>query len=675
MNLTNQSVPPPDRYSDAAYNASPAGKARRKKYRHDNSKWITDAKYLSKSIVFVDGEGINLDDGSHSYVMLGISDCVQIIDRDGLDTRRILRYLFSHLSTEDLNCIYGGSYDFNMWLKDCDETTLRLIYSSNYMDAPVDVFGYGVKWQRGKGFSIEKDGRKIVINDVVSFFQTTFVNACDQYLQDSPTWTNNRDIIIREKAKRGDFTFEELQEIDDYNQLELVLGVELVTELRARLNRVNLRPRRWNGPGAIASALFHREGIKAHMEVCPTPVAAAGRYAYFGGRFEMIRYGAVQEKVYEYDINSAYPTALTKVPSLAGGIWAHTRGDIIDHPFALYHVRYYGTRSDIPGPLGVRAKEGTVSYPTNAETWIWSPEMAVLRRYCDTVPGTEYKVVEVWHFKPASFEKPFGFVTAMYEQRQALKAAGDGAQIALKLALNSMYGKTAQQVGYIPGTASMPPRIPPYHQLEWAGFVTSWTRATVLSALLDTPGGIESAIAFETDAVFTTKPLDIKIGSGLGEWEVTEFDSLTYVQSGHYYGTTTDGKEVAKCRGIDRGFVSRETVEDTLRQPPDKRILPAELTRFYGAGVALARNNMDLWCTWRAEPKNLNLAPSGKRLHVGCDACDGDTLTLGVWHTTICPTVGGKSREFPVMWINPDPNMTDLDDFRRMEVDYENESM
>jgi len=670
----------PEPYSDKAYNRSPAGKERRGRYRHDRSRYTTNAKYLSRDIVFVDGEGINLPDGSHSYVMLGISGEKPLIDPNGLDTPRILRYLFSHLSSQNINCIYGGSYDFNMWLKGIPEEHLRRIYNSNYLSPDVDLYGYGVKWQKGKGFTITKDKRQVTINDVVSFFQAPFVTACDQYLQDSNLWIEHREMVIREKAKRGDFTLDEIDEINAYNQVELSLGIELVSELRERLNRVNLRPRRWNGPGAIAAALFTREKVKDHLADVPEPVARAARFAYMGGRFEMIKYGSVKQKVYEYDVNSAYPFALSEVPSLRDGLWSHHDGDISSHPYALYRVRYHGSRSDIPGPVAVRASTGTVSFPTNAETWVWSPEMEVLRRYCDLVEGSTYKVVEAWSFRPSNLERPFKFVPAMYTQRQELKQMGDGAQLALKLALNSMYGKTAQQVGWVAGTESAPMRIPPYHQLEWAGYITSRTRAMVLGACLESLEALESVVAFETDAVFTTRPLEqVPLSSALGDWELKEFDSLTYVQSGHYYGTLSDsphngkdvGKEVVKCRGIDRGFVSREQVENKLQLPESERILPAMLTRFYGAGVALARGLDKYWCRWITEPKNMSLFPTGKRIHTTCATCDGVGLSTSDWHTTICPVTGGVSHEFPVEWINPNPLMTELGDFRRMEVDFD----
>lgn len=649
--------------------AAPDKRARKLKYRHDNSKYVTDAKYLSKRFVAVDGEGYNKPDGSHVYNLLAISNVPPLTNRNGLSTGDILEYLWRNLSPDDINVIYGGSYDFNMWLKDLLPDTVLKIYRSNYTAAPVNYGGYGMRWIKGKGFEIERDGKKVKINDVISFFQCPFIQACDNYLGEY----DGRDILVREKARRGVFTPDELTNVAAYNNLELELLVRLCEELRARLNRVGLRPRRWDGPGAIAASLFLREKVKkARNENLPLEVMRAARFAYAGGRFEMLKYGAVKEKVYEYDINSAYPAALRNVPNLVGGVWAHHRktGDSDKRfPFALYHVTYRGTDQTIPSPLFCRAGNGTVSYPLNVETWIWSPEMETLREYCEQIPGAVYDVIESWEYRAATNVKPFAFIQALYEKRRELKAKKDGAHVGIKLGLNSLYGKLAQQVGWVAATKSFPVRVPTYHQLEWAGYATSWCRSQVLRAALRNPSAV---IAFETDALFCSEPLDgLTIGEGLGEWELTTFESLTYVQSGHYYGTKTDGEEVVKCRGIDKGFISRAAVESALTQPEQERYLEAALTRFYGAGIALARGLSEYWCRWRTEPKSLFLGPSGKRIHGACwCSSDHHGLSMGKWHRTYCPVTGGMSSEYPVEWINPNPEMTELTELRETENEW-----
>lgn len=645
-----------------------------------------DAEYLSRRIVAIDGEGLNVlrgpRRGAHDYVMLAMTDQPSIVNPDGLPTMEILDYLWENLSHEDINVIYGGSYDFNCWIADLTRDEVSELYNSDFQGKPFMYNGYALRWMRGKSFSIKRDDKTVVINDVVSFFQRPFIQACDEYLGEY----EGREILVREKARRGNFRRSELKRIGDYNNLELDLLVRLVTELRLRLHRVGLKPRRWNSPGAIAAALFDREGIKKHMnqDGIPAPVQEAARYAYAGGRFEMLKYGAVKERAYEYDINSAYPAALSHVPTLVGGTWKHWKrgnGPVPKAEFALYHVRYSNDRHPggltIPGPMFHRAENGTISYPLYSANWIWTPEFQVLQEYCDKIANAEYFVLEAWIYTPPSNVKPFGFIPALYKMRQALKKTGDGAHVGIKLALNSIYGKTAQQVGW--RLTADGPRVPTFHQLEWAGFVTSWCRAHVLRAALQKPTAI---IAFETDALFSSEPLDLPIGEGLGEWEETVFESLTYVQSGMYFGTvlkkqkdgTVKREEVIKCRGIDKGFITREMVEQKMTEPVIwDRVLEAPLTRFYGAGIALVRDFPKVWRHWLTETKNMHLFPIGKREHGSC-WCEGSSFentAVGMWHFTYCPIFGSHSHEYPVEWINPNEAMTELAEFRESENFYE----
>jgi hypothetical protein len=658
-----------ERLRQRTYNASAAGRERRKRYRHENSKWATDSEYLSRRIVAIDGEGINLPNGDHHYILLAISGVPPLTGGSRLSTLGVLEYLWRNLEPESINVIYGGSYDFNHWVRDLGRPKLEALYASRYTGKGITYGPYQLKWLRGKHFSIKRDGRLVTINDVGSYFQQPFVNACDLYLSDNPTWNNARGTIVREKARRGIFRPDEIENISDYNQLELDCLSLLVSELRARLNKVGLRPRRWDSPGAIAAALFMREGIKAHRDMdIPLDIAEAARYAYFGGRFEVIRYGISTKPAWEYDINSAYPHALSQVPSLAGGTWERISGDAGQHPFALYKVIYRNMNPDnirLPGPIPARCPDGSIVYPMEVEGWVWSPEMETLRLYAQTVKGVRYSVAQTFLFHPASSVKPFAFIDALYLMRKALKKGKDGAHLALKLALNSLYGKTAQQVGWLPETSKHPLRLPPYHQLEWAGFVTSHCRAAILRAALK---DIRSVVAFETDALFTTKPLPLDIGEGLGQFEQTDFASLTYIQSGHYYATQVDGTEVAKFRGVDRGNMIRADVERSMTRKPPYNYHEVTPIRFWGAGIALARN-LDLWCRWLPEPKKLDLQPSGKRHHGAC-LCRTEHLQRNRWHHTRCPVFTVVSKPYPVEWINPDPAMVALEEMRDSEVDY-----
>lgn len=656
------------------YNHSQKRREKRARSRKRGGRFMSDEDYLSRRIVGVDGEGVTRDDGSHDYIMLAVSGAPSLRKPGNvaLSRREILTYLWTTLEPDDLNVIYGGSYDFNMWVKGTDAKTLTYLYHSGFLGQGALLDGFMVKWSKGKKFVISKGGRSVTIYDTIAFFQQSFINACDSVLK---TY-EGRNFLVKQKAARGTFNPDDADEISRYNNLEVDLLVRLIETLREHLNDAGYRPREWYGPGALASAVLTSEGIKSAMAVTPDRVRSAARKAYAGGRFEMFKYGDSCLPVWEYDINSAYPAAIQKLPNLQQGQWIHHDSDVGALPFALYHVRYRklldwaddDSQLDVvnPGPFFYRMPHGAIAYPPVVDNWVWSPEVDAARLYVEKYGG-ELEITECWEFKRDPGSKlPFEFVGPLYAKRQNAKAARLGVQIAYKLILTSLYGKLAQQVGYVPATDKHPAKIPPFHQIEWAGYVTSYARALILKAItLDR----DAVIAVETDALFTTHPLDLPLNGGLGAWKETRFDNLTYVQSGHYYADETDAGPIIKCRGIDKGEVTRDDIQQLLQSDGSHQLV-APLTRFIGAGTGLVRG-LGIWCRWLTENRTLSLYPTGKRIHSYCAACRDDGALGHDWHQTMVPVPGGVSSEFPIAWENPNPAMQVLEDARGIVNEYE----
>src|SRR5690348_9794689 len=271
------------------YDVSEKGLARHRKYRREHG----DKKYFSREFIAYDGEGISLDDGSHLYTLFASSRGLQLQDDEGIGTNDIFESLLDakRRFPNAIHVIYGGSYDFNMWLTDVSLRRMEQLY-----DRGTCLWGaYKITWRRGKSLRITDrvKNETIIVYDVVSFFQRPFVQACDEYLTNDEYWQSVRDMIIDNKKSRGTFTTDDNDKVADYNHAELVLLVNLMSELRDRLGKVSLRPSRWDGPGAIATALLQREQIKRNMASVPDRVAEGGRYAYFGGRFELLKAGDV----------------------------------------------------------------------------------------------------------------------------------------------------------------------------------------------------------------------------------------------------------------------------------------------------------------------------------------------------------------------------------------------
>lgn len=582
---------PPNKHE--LYNASPKGKARKQRYRVSAS----EAAYLSKQFVAWDGEGGDEEDGSHTYFLLANSLGESITHRTGLGTVEVFDWFLTQ-SQDVTHVIYGGGYDANMWLRDVDRETLETLYQSG----KAWWMGYRIEWRGGKSFRVSKGTRKFLIYDILPFFQRSFVAACDEYLGEN--W-EYRDEILREKRRRGAFDFSQIGQISEYNRAELSTLVRLANELRERLHKVEIRVSRWDGPGAIATALYKKYGTKSHLNAPPPMVAEAGRYAYAGGRFEIIRKGHSRNKAYQYDIRSAYPAAIRHLPCLAHGEWRHVIKPTRIVPFGVYRIEVQQARASItqPQPLWHRNADGTVFFSEYPHGWYWSPEAELAN---DIGCGD---IHEGWEWHPSCECNPFGWVENLYNKRAALKRAGDGAHVGLKLGLNSLYGKLAQQIGWDPGP---PLRIPPYHSLEWAGWITSHCRVQVYRASMSAPDDI---IAFETDAVFSRIPLDLNIGDRLGEWEETVYESLTYLKSGLYYGTTLDGKDVEKTRGFNKGSITRQEVIDAIHHDAKglDSVLHAEQTRFITLGQAL-HQDFAKWRRWYTAPRNISVALNGKRI-------------------------------------------------------------
>lgn len=686
-------------------------------------------EYLSRSFFVWDGEGVTPEpEKPQRYVLLaGMSGSDRRYHSttaiQGLHTIDLFEYILrkGREYPKHIHVIYGGSYDFNMWSRNLpEETLIRLHETGSAYYGP-----YRIEWRQGKWYRVtDREARQTVtVYDVVSFFQRSFVEACELYMGEN---FPGRSLVEEGKATRSTFTLDDEKTLRRYNETELNLLLNLMVDLRERLDRVGIRVKSWHGPGAVASALLSKHGIREAMAVSPEPVAEASRYAYFGGRFEVVKFGHVppsrwkyaDSRCWQYDVNSAYPAALVNVPNLAKGEWVKVEGGLTPgsehwHRFGVHHIRWNSDPDTIrlPLPLPVRSKRGHIYYPRECAGWYWTPELHSTHEWSETFEyaqaedGCSYEVLESWVFvEDDETDRPFSWVADMYAQRLALKEAGDGAQIAVKLALNSLYGKLAQQVGWKPATDTQPLRIPTFHQLEWAGYVTSYCRAAVMRAALEDPC---SVVAFETDAIFVNKEREtLTVGPGLGDWERKEYAGLSYFQSGLYWTHNDNGTvRQAKTRGVDRGLMELDAIvrawRDPLRKYEEPDPVPVRVTRFVTLGAALTLNSMARWRKWETSTREILPYPSyrSKRCHwvsapnwpgwcrqhtyrYHCDHIfetyrgDGPVArawSLNVWHeTTPFPGLDAMSHSFayPVEWVNPQPDMTELDELRRSPTDW-----
>lgn len=535
----------------------------------------------------------------HLYVLFAMSDGEvfdYLLNPEGLRTVEILDFLWKWFRKRPghRHVIYGGSYDYNCWMRGLARLRARLFWQEQ---VPIRMDRYIVEMD-GRHFRMERDGHRLIVWDVWRFWQSSFVKALKMCL---PAWGDVEE-IAKWKEKRSDFSSATLPSILQYTKKELLALIALMQRLDVDLYEAKIGSlARLDGAGSIAAKMFRMRGVKKYMDVLPDRVKQAAYYAYAGGRAEPWKYGLHDGWFGTYDVVSAYPYAMTKLPCLKHGSWVRVTQFVPDAPFAVYRL-HFKALSGCPGyPFFQRVKGGMMLYPRETEGWYWKPEIDAA---IETGFGAQIDIREGWIFYPQCEHKPFHWYPEQFRFRAELKALGRmGAQLELKLGLNSGYGKTAQTLG---GTESKPP---PFHQPAWAGYTTSHCRGTVFRAAMQKPHAI---CYIATDGIGSTEPLDLKTGTELGEWEAGEYERFMLVQTGVYF-LWHEGKRYDKYRGFDAGSIEPDDVIKAWRKHEQTLDVPA--TRFITLGSALAgHERFKHWCTWRTVPRELHLhGGAGKR--------------------------------------------------------------
>lgn len=249
----------------------------------------------------VDGEGGNVN-GRHEYLMLAMGTDVLY-----LGYPLTYKEVFPWMATRDTKLeyvSYSFNYDVTMICKDLPpEVVAQLLdrASREKEDGrghhPVTFGGFMFDHLPNKEFRVRRmpSGRLhhpwTVVSDVWTFFQSSFVGALELWGIGTP---EQRELIRQGKDKRADFA-EMTQETLDYNRLEIELLEDLMETFRQVCISLGIVPKRWQGPGNIASAMFEKHGIPKHDEIITVPeeVWRMAQAAYYGGRFQTTAVGKV----------------------------------------------------------------------------------------------------------------------------------------------------------------------------------------------------------------------------------------------------------------------------------------------------------------------------------------------------------------------------------------------
>jgi hypothetical protein len=510
---------------------------------------------------------------------------------------------------ETIHIGYGFNYDVSMILKDLPWRAFAMLKEFNRTQWK----GYRIEYVPRKWFTVSKDGLRIQIYDICSFFASAYVAALVAF---GIGTDEEIALLTSEKARRAEFLFAEIEEIASYMRLELKLMPALAGQLREAFLGAGFDVRSWHGPGALARMALRRHGVKECMASSPGAVKVAAMHAFAGGRFEEPRGGHIRSPVYNKDKRSAYPSYARDLPNLARGTWRHGK-EYEPGKFGMYRIKYKTAYDPLRlYPLFRRMPGGEVCWPHEVEGWYHAPEARLVTNDPDAV-----FLESVIFDENDENDRPFMWIEEYFDHRQRLKKLGSKAEFSFKLIINSVYGQLAQRTGW--DKRNMKP--PAFHQLEWAGYITSACRAEMYR--LATACG-SNLISVDTDGVYSMAPIPVEDSPGLGGWEGEEFSEGIFWQSGIYNLKRGDEWAKGKTRGIPKGSYTADQLIDCLR---DNTPLKLSRNMFIGFGLALNGRFGEL-NTWDKEPHVIKFGGEGKRYH-NQKFCNGPLCPAdGSWH-------------------------------------------
>jgi hypothetical protein len=362
-------------------------------------------------------------------------------------------------------------------------------------------------------FYSEESALTLHVFDLARFFdKQSLAKVAQSFGLKKLDW--NRTKVTHADIKRKGFK--------EYAINDAELCVEIVSQLRSEFAPYGIDPIHEKTAASTAASVFRRGWVTTTLESGNSRARLAGMKACWGGRAEACARGEF-EKVYEYDLKSAYPNAAISLREMpVQGSWIECRSlrKLLEMQGGFASVRFSFPRSTRYPSLPVILPDCQL-YPLEGAEWVTLDEI----RYAISC-GASIQITEAWGYK-----KGTTVLRDYLQEILAKRATAEGAQkVALKLLANSLIGKFAQRVsdinvdelrsiaekegidvddlgkmtraelqalGLNPAT-----RVGAVFMPEWNALITGRVRARIGQLAAET-----NAIYIATDAVWCTEPI------------------------------------------------------------------------------------------------------------------------------------------------------------------------
>lgn len=474
-------------------------------------------------------------------------DIILIADSDGkyldkITPKSLISWLFSKRYQGKWNFFYNLTFDAEVILKTLGSDILSIYSKTRKLEFVFEE--YKIQYIPSKKLAIKKGHHSAVFFDIAQYYQSSLVNAYQNNIKPLDA------SYLEMKSKRQSFSKEyyrvNRKSVREYCVQDCKLTKELSDHwIKLFKESFSFYPARWISSGYLAEKVLINHGIHIpKFDAIPYQVQDIAWRSYYGGRFEILKRGFIGVG-HLYDINSAYPYALSQIPDLTKGKWVKRKSI---HPKSK--LGFFKIECDIPDdtyipPFPFRNNNKIIFPSGKFVTYVTLAELQACKEKL-------YRILEGYQFITTSDIYPYRkFISELYKKRMELKQENNPLQLPLKVILNSIYGKTAQRVGNKIGNLFCP---------VIASTITGHTRA-MLYEFVSRHGINHNVVSFATDSVISTKKIDVD-SQKLGGFKLEKSANDVYVLQNGIYRFD----KMWKKRGI--GKLGSRTIEhlDTIEK-------------------------------------------------------------------------------------------------------------
>ncbi len=468
----------------------------------------------------------------------------------GYETRQpSFKYIFNFFSTCKMSpkaifVAYNLKFDAEVILKTLGEKVLTKFYRDDKFQGEYD--GYKIKYIPKKFLSIQKDKETLMFFDALQFFIGSGVDGKTDLDSVAKLWLGKQkqyDGKYQNKVfpSHHKITNEELDKIVQYCYKDSCLVKNLMDKWVGIFHdNFKFYPDKYYSAGYLTSQ-YYKTQLQEFYSFTDIPyvVNELSYKCYFGGHFEIFQRGGLKN-IHHYDIKSAYPHAMAKLPDLNIGHW-HKMKNILE----IYQSKlgFFEIETEINenylAPFLLRQLSGLVICPTGKiRTHVTLDELKIALEYYDIKPKniSGYIFKEKLQTCPTPKTEFNKLIQNMYNMRT--KQTNEGQKYVYKVLLNAGYGKFAQTKPEIRGLFN--PVI--------CAYITGHCRAKLLDAVKKNKNDI---VMLATDGIFSTKKLPLKIGKNMGNLDYQFHPEMKLIQAGVY---ATNTKEDKTLKAHSRGF-------------------------------------------------------------------------------------------------------------------------